>query len=175
MLETPQKLVRQSFLIYLCWVSCAIGVVDVLHEVRDLLKPYAVLDEKFLHFCKKKNFILWTSFKFTEPNLVGSDENYVDLPRFLLAEEFDILLELRPGGLAEWFVHSVARAAVDDVIVVLVIWIFIVQSLRPFLFELDCQDPVLGLVPEDDLIDAPHQRVPEDVHAERPLEVGRWR
>ena len=82
---------------------------------------FAVLDQKFLHFFEKT--FVWGSFKFTEPNLVGSDENYVDLPRFLLAEEFDILLELRPGGLAEWFVHSVARAAVDDVIVILLLWI----------------------------------------------------
>ena len=94
---------------------------------------------------------------------------------FFLAEAFDILRERLPGGLAEWFVHSVARGAVDDVIVVLLRWKFKIQRLLPSSCDLDCQDPVLGLVPEDDLIDAPHQRVPEDVHAERPLEVGRWR
>jgi len=126
-------------------------------------------------FISAKKNIIWWLFKFTAPNLVGSDENYVDLPSFFLAEAFDILLELLPGGLAKWFVHSVARAAEDDVIVLLLLWIFIIQSLVPFLIDLDCQDPVLGLVPEDDLIDALHQRVPEDVHAERPLEVGRWR
>ena len=172
-LEALQKLSRQSIMIFLCWVSLAIGVLDVQHEVRDLLKPYALLLQKFLDFCKK-DFILWTSFKFPEPNLVGSDENYVDLPRLFSGEVFDIILELLPGGLAEWFVHSVARAAVDDVIVVLLLWISIVQSLVPFLIEFDCQDPVRGLVLDDDLIDVLHHRVPDDVHAGRPLEVGRW-
>ena len=176
LLETPQKLCCQSLLICPCWVSLAIGVLDALHEVRDLLKPYAVLLQEFLDFCKK-DFILRRSFKFPEPNLVGSDENYVDLPSFFIGEVFDILLELLPGGLAEWFVHSVARAAVDDVIVVRPLWIWIVQSLVPFLIDFDCQDPVRGLVPDDDLIDALHQRVRDDVHAHagRPFEVVRWR
>ena len=127
----------------------------------------------FFISAKKKNFIIWRLFKFTAPNLVGSDENYVDLPSFFIGEELDFVLELLPRGLPERFPHSVARAAVDDVIVVPLHWIFILQSLPPFLIELDCQDPVLGLLPQDDLIDAIHQRVPDDVHAERPLEVGR--
>ena len=54
LLETPQKLSCQSLLICPCWVSLAIGVVDLLHEVRDLLKPNGVQGQKFLYFCKNK-------------------------------------------------------------------------------------------------------------------------
>ena len=152
----------------------AIGERDVLHEVRYLFKPYCVLLQKFLDFCKK-SFSHETIFHFSDPKLVGSDENHVDFPSFFLGEAFDFLLENVPSPLAERFVHCVARAAEDDVIVLVPGWIFILQRVAPCLIDFDCQDPVPGLLLDDDLIDVTHQRVRDDEHAERPLDVGRWR